>query len=163
MFRLGRLKAPRKVHAASCLRLQLSKENFGDPARIAVLSERLGDPARIAKKDPARGARKVPARVAKKVPARVAKKVPARIARREANTHPALPPSQHTRNSLKTIRVGTAHPSVKMTPFAPATRLGSLAEPSARLLGEVRTRREILRLISRSSTDREQHSLRMTA
>ena len=39
MFRLGRLKAPRKVQAASCLHLQLSKENFGDPARIAVLSD----------------------------------------------------------------------------------------------------------------------------
>jgi hypothetical protein len=98
MFRLGRLKAPRKVQAASCLHLQLSEENLGDPARGAVLSDRLGDPTRVAKK------------------------VPVRVARREANTHPALAPSQHICNSLKTIRVGTAHPSVKMTPFAPASR-----------------------------------------
>ena len=96
MFRLGRLQAPRKVHADSCLHSQPFNENF---------SERLGDPARVAKK----------------VPVRVAKKVLARVARREANLTRHSLPSQHTRKSLKTIRDGTRHSTLKTHLFAAAT------------------------------------------
>jgi hypothetical protein len=67
MFRLGRLKAPRKVHADSCLHSQPFNENF-----TAI----------------------------------------------EANLTRQSLSSQHTCKSLKTIRDGTRHSTVKMHPSA---------------------------------------------